>query len=431
MAEGKKKFKVPVLTSEPANKELHLPTDGLPLRFVEYCKHIAECRNVPLEVTLLSALTVAGSAIGGYVKLRMGAYVNNASLQTLIVASSTAGKSAPLDDIIEPLKVIDKELIKRYKEEKTKWDIENKTASNPSKKPKRTQFLPKGETDAAIRAFVMDNERGGLYYADEMMSFFKSLGTRNNVNGCQRLIEIINGSGVKIDLKTEDLDVKNESFLSMLGGLQPELLPNTFKDEHIASGLLPRLLCVTFDKLPYRQKRIPDSAQTAYWDRLVNALRLFGNTKWTFTLTDEATRVLDEEERKFSTFNTDIPESSRRENWYREIAWSKTAVSVYRMVLIAHVLRAIDTNPEHPFNHYPVEPDIIKWAFSCAPYLVGQKMKVFKDVCGQEKPRSDREVIREVAAMVRRKGREVNQTALAEATGIARNNINAYLNKGV
>ena len=277
----------------------------------------------------------------------------------------------------------------------------------------------------------MDNERGGLYYADEMMSFFKSLGTRNNVNGCQRLIEIINGSGVKIDLKTEDLDVKSESFLSMLGGLQPELLPNTFKEEHIASGLLPRLLCVTFDKLPYRQKRIPDSAQAAYWDRLVNALRLFGNTKWTFALTDEATRILDEEERNFSTLNTNFPQSSRRENWYRGIAWSKTAVSVYRMVLIAHVLRITDTEPEHPFNHYPVEPDIIKWAFSCAPYLVGQKMKVLKYVCGQEKPRSDREVIREVAAMVRRKGREVNQTALAEATGIARNNINAYLNKGV
>ena len=136
---------VPVLTSEPAsplivNKndlagyentismvemvegdtqvslkaKYRLPTDGLPIRFVEYCKHIAECRNVPLEVTLLSALTVAGAAIGGYVKLRMGAYVNNASLQTLIVASSTAGKSAPLDDIVEPLKVIDKDLIKRY-----------------------------------------------------------------------------------------------------------------------------------------------------------------------------------------------------------------------------------------------------------------------------------------------------------------------------
>ncbi len=431
MEASNKKPRVPKLTSESASNDLHLPTDGLPKRFVEYCQHIAECRNVPLEVTLLSALTVAGAAIGGWVKLRMGAYVNNASLQTLIVASSTAGKSAPLDDIVEPLKVIDRELIKSYKAEKAKWDAENKTASNPSKKPKRTQFLPKGETDAAIRAFVMDNERGGLYYADEMMSFFKSLGTRNNVNGCQRLIEIINGSGVKIDLKTEDLDVKNESFLAMLGGLQPELLPNTFKEEHIASGLLPRLSCVTFSKLPYRQKRIPDTAQATYWDRTVNSLRLFGNTKWTFTLTDEATQVFNEEDYKFNTSNTDNPELSKRENWYREIAWSKTAVTVYRMVLIAHVLRTIDNHPDNSFGHYSVEADIVRWAFSCVPYLVRQKMQVFKDISGQEKPRSDREVIREFAAMVRRKGREVNQTALAEVTGIARNNINAYLNKGV
>lgn len=419
--------------TETANAYLSLPTDGLPERFVDYCRHVAERRNVPTEMVLLSAMAAAGAVCGNYVKLHLGGYVNNAALQVLIIAPSGAGKSQPLSDVLRPLERIDAELIDDYRRNVEAWTTTNAKSSNPSPKPKRTQLLPRGETDAALRAFCIDNERGGLYFGDEIRSFFKSLGTKYNLNGCSKMIEAFDGKSVKIDVAGDVLKQSPESFLGLLGGLQPALLPRTLTSEHFDSGLTFRFIPFSFEQLD--SDEVPqdlDSVQVEWWNSTVRSLRSIGNIKWQFEASPQAVAVYAQLYQDHRNSYKNGTEACADFEEYRRTAHSKTLIHIHKFILIAHLLQIVTDYAAYPHSHPLVQPETIRWAFSAADFLLDEKMKLYAAVLGIKptKPPTDAEVVRQVGAMMNRKNRQLNQSALAEVLGIDRANISRYLAAG-
>ena len=428
-----KLFKTAPVATESANARLSLPTDGLPERFVAFCRHVAEPRNVPAEAVILPALTAAGAVCGAFVKLHLGGYLNNASLQTLIIAPSGAGKSQPLADVIRPLEVIDAELIEVYRRNVEAWMAANAKCSNPSPRPKRTQLLPRGETDAALRAFCVDNERGGLYFGDEVRTFFKSLGTKFNLSGCAKMIEAFDGRGVKIDVASDVLKQSSESFLALLGGLQPALLPRTLTSEHFDSGLMHRFIPFSFERLD--SDEVPkdlDLEQVAWWSSTVSSLRSLGNIQWLFEASPEAANIYTELYRKYRNSYKPCAEANDEFEEYRRTAHSKTLIHIHKFILIAHLLHITVECPTYPHSHPLVQPETIRWAFSTADFLLAEKMKLYAATVGVKptKPPTDAEVVRQVGAMMIRKNRQLNQTALAEVLGIDRANVSRYLASG-
>lgn len=418
------------------NEKFSLPTVGLPKEFVSFCRHIAERRNVPVEVTLLSALTSAGAVAGGYVTSRMGGYVNRPSLMTMIVAPSSTGKSQPLNDIKPPLDEIDTELTSRYKSELEAWRTANAKNSNPPTKPMKAQFICTATTDAGRLEFICDNERGGLQFKNELRAFFKNLSGKFNETAVENLLEISDGDGIKIHLKGNDELPKTKfSFLPVLGTIQNGVLRQTIRPDFIANGLLQRFCSVVIDGNSYEiapESRDIEPTQVAWWGAAVRSLRSLGNTVWEFRPSAEGMRTYSEEHEKWRTAFKADPNSSDGYNDFKFQAYNKSLIAVHRLALICHLLKIAIYAPEYPHKHYDIEPDTIKWAFACVPYLVSQQMKVYELICGEpkQKPRTDRDIIRELAEMMKRKGQTLNQTALAELTGIARPNINQYL-KGI
>lgn len=195
----------PLRASKSANISSALPTFGLPAKFIDYCKHVANRRNVPNEVTLMAALTVAGAAAGSFVESDIAGFKNKPGLMTLIVAPSAAGKSQPLRDIMKPLFAIDGELLSTYKSKLEAWRSENAKASNPAPRPEKTQILCAAATDAARIEFVCDNPRGGILYNDELRAFFKSLSGKFNEQAVEHILEISNFNPIKRDTKGEDV----------------------------------------------------------------------------------------------------------------------------------------------------------------------------------------------------------------------------------
>lgn len=419
--------------TESANASLSLPTDGLPERFVAFCKHVAERRNVPAEVVLLAAMTATGAVCGAYVKIHLAGFTNNAALQVLIIAPSGAGKSQPLADVMKPLEAIDSELIDDYRRNVETWTTTNAKCSNPTPRPKRTQLLPRGETDAALRAFCIDNERGGLYFGDEIRSFFKSLGTKYNLNGCAKMIEAFDGRGVKIDVAGDVLKQSSESFLGLLGGLQPALLPRTLSNEHFDSGMMHRFVPFSFEQCEsYEVPQDLDLTQVEWWNSIVRSLRSIGNIKWKFEPSPEASKVYAELYGRFRRSYKSRAEACADFEEYRRTAHSKTLIHVHKFILIAHLLHIATEFPTYPHSHPLVQPETIRWAFSTADFLLNEKMKLYSAAVGIKvvKTSTDADVVRQIGAMMSRKNRQLNQSALAEVLGIDRANISRYLATG-
>lgn len=411
-----------------------LPTAGLPEAFVSFCRHVAERRNVPEDVVIMSALTIAGAAAGAYPAIYMGGYANKASLHTMIVAETASGKSEPLKDLMKPAEAIDQEYIREYNAKVEGYRAALTLAKGKSEeaveKPKKLQFLCAAKSDAARVEFVCDNPRGGLQFRDELRALMKSLTAKNNEEGVEQMLEIMDCRSIKASTKTDiTIHSASETFLAILGGIQPGVLRATFSGEFIDNGLLPRFCPVVFrkDDMAASTEGI-DEAQSKWWCGCFTSLRGLGNIVWTYKPSEEgkaAFAAAYEEARR----NFPATDRGNRRREYERAAYSKAIITIHRLALIAHLLNIVDETPAYPFAHPDIPADTIRWAFSCMPYLLHQRMEAYDLITGEEKPkpRTQREIIRDLAAECRRRGHELNQTKLAEATGIKRPNISGYL----
>lgn len=429
LKEGAEKKKGQKTPTETLYNGYVLPTAGLPTPFVNLCEHIATRSNVPTEVTLASALTIAGAAIGAHVSNTLGGFSNLPSLHTMVVAPSASGKTKPLKVLMEPLFDIDRELIADYGKKLEEWRTVNAKAANPAPKPPKTQIVCAASTDAARAEFVLDNPRGGIMFRDELRAFFKTLSGKFNESAVERMIEITNCDSVKVHTKGEDeIKLNRNSFLSILGGVQNDVLPDTIKPEFIHNGLLHRFFVVMFDidGLAEAGQDI-EPAQIAYWHSLVKSLHSLGNIVWNYLPNQDAAQAYKEEHEAWRRGLTPNSEDSREFNAFKRQAYAKTLPIIHRLALIAHCLKIVTEAPTYPHIHPDMDADTIRWAFSCAPYILTQKLNIYNLIVGEQKPPTDAELVRMIAARMKRKGAELNQTKLGEALGIDRANINRYL----
>lgn len=425
-----------VLTDTPAvssNRAHALPVDGLPAKFVELCKHIAESRSVPQEVTILSALTIAGAGVGAYVTSNICGYENRPGLWTMIVAPSASGKTQPLKDLMRPLDRIDQQLVHEYMTKLEAWRMANAAAKNPTPtpRPNKTQIKCEVSTDAGRVEFLCDNPRGGIFFRDELRALFDSFKGNFAIDARNRMLEISDFGSVKATTKTEDtIKTAAYSFMPILGGIQPRVLPRTIKPEDIDQGLLQRFIVCVFDADDFPEMSSGVRADlAAWWDNTVQSLRGLGNVKWEYKATPEALQVYADEYRKLAVLARPSAGDDDDYNDYKRTIVSKSLKFVHRAALIAHCLKIVDKTPDYPYSHPDIDADTMRWAFSCVPYIVAQQMKVYDAIVGKKtKRKTDAEMIREFAAWYQgRRGEKINRSKLADVTGIKRQNIGLYL----
>lgn len=408
-----------------------LSTDGLPDKVVEICRHIAEECSVPMEPVLLSALTIAGGAIGANVTSKICGFENRPGLWCMIVAPSGSGKTRPIEALMQPLHKIDNDLAKEYDTKRMEWNATNAKAVNPTTRPKKTQIICGTDTDAGRVEFLCDNPRGGIYYRDELRSLFDSFKGTCNTDARNRFCEIADFGRIKVTTKTDDvIRISNHSFLPILGGIQPRVLPKAIRPDDIDQGLMQRFIVCNFDTdgFPKMMSGLKSDVM-AGWDTIVQSLYAFGNIVWTFEPSEEAAKVYAEEYAMFVDLAKNDTGESDDYNDYKRTIVLKTLKFVHRVALIAHCLKIVCDAPEYPFAHPQIAPETIRWAFACAPYIVEQQMNAYNLIMGKNvKRKTDAQVIQEFAQWYRdKRGEKINRSQLAELTGIKRANISLYL----
>lgn len=412
----------------------HLPTSGLPPKFLDICKHIAEVRRVPQEVTIMSALTIAGAAVGANVSSKFDNYTNLPGLWTMIIAPSASGKSQPMKDLMKPLDAIDRRLVEEYTRNLQEWRTLNAKATTPTAKPKKTQIKCDVSSDAGRVEFLCDNPRGGIFYRDELKSFFDGFKGQFAYDARSKFCEINDFASVKMTTKTEE-DIKQckQSFMPILGGIQPGVLPRTIREEDLYQGLLQRFVVIAFEGDPIiRISSELKSDILAEWNDIAYKLWEFGKTPHLYSLTSEAYCAYVHGIEKVNDLLKRNPEESEGYYDYKKAVLNKLLKFVHRAALIVHCLKIVEFNR---FDDVEIDADIIRWAFACLPYLLNQQMNAYNMICGKKpnanadtKPRTDKDIIKDFAALyLRKKGEPVNRSALANFIGIKRENISAYL----
>lgn len=390
------------------------PINGFHHDIQNIIKDISNKRLVPYEIVVAPILAGASIAIGNKARV-INEYTNNLSEWLMIVAPSGSNKSQPIKDILEPITRISSDLHKQYTEEQKKYNkIQEKETSTP---PKYKTLTIKDTTPESRYQALADNEHGILLVRDELAGMIGDLGRYSKSGELEQMLSIFDGDDLQVMRKTQEPLYVENPYLSIIGGIQPGVLKDTFNgSQFTSSGFLPRFLMFYPQDIEFANRnRIPlNEVFINKWHKVINTL--YDNTLIPYgteiTLSDEA----DEEYTKF--FNSVAYLLSILEDDYKRSVWSKLRIHVLRLAGLCHVLNIACGEPLSPI---PI--DTMKWAISTAKYFANTQNKVYEIIGKNTQKLSRNQVFTQLLEWYP----EANKSSIAKSLGITRQTLQGFL----
>lgn len=256
--------------------------EGLHPVVAAYVESVAQSRQVPLEYALMPAIAALSAAVGNRVKVADGGYVNNLSIQSMLVARSGENKSAPARDMIGTLQKADWKEMELWEERKIEAKLQHEASG--SKAPfiapaEPRQMILDDSTPESTLWRLSRNPQGMLQYTDELSAFISSFDRYNGTGFQGQLLSAFDGSGFKVSRRSQDTFHCREPFYSVYGTIQPEVFSRLLdKPQFRDDGFLARWLVAYTDPESTRSRiyglnREPDQDAMAYWELLLEELR--------------------------------------------------------------------------------------------------------------------------------------------------------------
>ena len=348
-----------------------LPIDGLP-NHVQVClKHWHEAFQCPREYLVASVLAVASAAIGNSVRVEYGSYSNSVQLWCVLVGRSGLNKSAPVKEILRPLRAVQEEYKHNHKE------ICNSTPKGETSPPMR-RVLMSDSTPEARAMILRDNPKGVLNFRDELRAFFSDIGRYNKSGEASDLLSIFNNNTIDVARKNAGNVYVTESFMSMLGGMQPDVLERTFNtDTFMYDGLVQRFLFAYPDnpKVPYPSGKEISNVDRAAWGECVdNMMRLRKlETKAIIRLGDEAATVYGDYLNRCVSLQNDYSDD------YTSAIYSKAEIYVLRLAGVVQCMSNAWDNDfvcKYKSGQTLIAGEAMDYAVRCMEYFEATALKV-------------------------------------------------------
>lgn len=294
------------------DRPAHLAPGVLPQVLDAYARDAA-ARITPSPIPLaLAGLVAASGAIREHWSIEGPTGSQPLILWAAIVGEPSTGKSAAVRKPAEPLYDIeaawapaDEAAMKAWKVQKALYDADFAKAIKAGKTPLedglgpcpgRRQILINDGTVEAVAQIEANNPAGCIVALDELKSLLGGFGryaAKGSSADMEFYLDAWNGKPYRIDRKTSGrTDIPNHA-LSVIGGIQPDVLRKAFGDGTEDNGFLARFL---ISSTPPAQGRMPRSGNKAVetaWADTLAALAAAG-TGQALRLDDAAWEVFEQ-----------------------------------------------------------------------------------------------------------------------------------------
>lgn len=273
----------------------------------EFCEHYTWLYSCPQEYVSASMVVAVATALGKRTRLEWAGYTNRPNLFLALVGTSGSNKSAPLLKCLEPLFMIDKALVEQYQynsEQVARINAERKKNNRKLAPEEQEELLPKPREQAILLSDVTPEKRNDtlaaidgtslalLIYFDELPALFKQFGRYNSNSEIQDLLTMFDGRYFKVSRKLSPTLVISESTTSIIGGIQDDVLTDTFAShEMIKNGFDARWLFAwpePTDIPPIEDKQENTELRNWWNDHIINGIYHNETVPTTVTLTKEA-----------------------------------------------------------------------------------------------------------------------------------------------
>jgi hypothetical protein len=197
----------------------------------------------------VAALVVCAAAITDDIELQVKkhdrGWTESARLWAALVGLPSTKKTPILREAVRPLTRIDAAYAREYAAAKQRYDALPQDQRRLVTKPVRRQLKLEDTSIEAAQEVLRDNPSGVLCLADELSGWFGSMDKYNSGRGAAKdrgfWLQAWNGGMYSVNRVTRDCYLIQNLSVSVLGGIQPDLIRKMIDEAH-DDGLIQRLL---------------------------------------------------------------------------------------------------------------------------------------------------------------------------------------------
>jgi hypothetical protein len=197
----------------------------------------------------VAALVVCAAAITDDIELQVKkhdrGWTESARLWAALVGMPSTKKTPTMREAVRPLAKIDAAYAREYASAKQRYDALPQDQRRLVTKPVRRQLKLEDTSIEAAQEVLRDNPSGVLCMADELSGWFGSMDKYNSGRGAAKdrgfWLQAWNGGTYSVNRVTRDCYLIQNLSVSVLGGIQPDLIRKMIDEAH-DDGLIQRLL---------------------------------------------------------------------------------------------------------------------------------------------------------------------------------------------
>ena len=227
-----------------------LPRGLLPDAIEQFAVSQSEIMGVDAGGLAAAALAVCAAAIPDNITLRVKRHDDweeSARLWVALIGNPSTKKSPIINAATRPLRSIDDELVRRYLDEKRKYDTLDKAGKAEKSPPGQVRVRIEDVTVEAAQEVLRDSRNGVLLIRDELSGWFGSMEKYGSGKGAAAdrsfWLQAFNGGSYSVNRVGRGVVAIDNLSVSMLGGIQPEPIRRIAADA-ADDGLLQRLFPV-------------------------------------------------------------------------------------------------------------------------------------------------------------------------------------------
>lgn len=238
------------------------PLDVLPESFQRYVERTARLKVCPPEYVAVPLLVAAGTTMGNVVKLRLNStWIESTNLFAALIGDPGSKKTPAIQQALRPANRLQSRLSAAYKKERETYDADLKYWEDFKPKedrgPRPTEPVYKHVTvsDVTIEklADVLMTSKGVVLAIDELAGWVRGMDQYRGGKGSDRqhFLSLWSSTTIKVDRKNSPVPILVESpCLGVVGGIQPEMLPELADSKNRSDGFLDRILWCYPDAIP-------------------------------------------------------------------------------------------------------------------------------------------------------------------------------------
>jgi hypothetical protein len=235
--------------------------------------------NFPIEYVLSSVLYAASTAIGNTHEVRVkNGWHEGSNLFLAIVGETGVAKSHAISLAIKPLLEKNQKLFGIYQEQMKEYQQFNKGKKADGNEflsePHLQQVLADDATLEAMYRIHYHNPRGIGVYFDEFRGWFNNMGKYNKGSDQEVWLKIWSRKPILVNRVSSSPISIMSPHISVIGGIQTDLLSSLFRDDRDKNGFIERILFVNApnsQKEDFSEEDMPKSV-LAHYSQLINNL---------------------------------------------------------------------------------------------------------------------------------------------------------------